>query len=144
VKKFKLFLKYILLVLVMIGGIYMAWNLIPMIYNPMRRPASMIRNHILRHTPIGTCIDEVIKVIENNERWGIPSVNRSSGFIVQGVGVPNLRAFTVVGDQSIQTRPEIYNVILFHERRTRIFWGFDEDGKLIQVFVSSSFAPRLG
>jgi len=148
VKKFRFIWKYIFLLPVMVVGaligILLLWSVIPMIFIPMRRPASMIRNHVLRHTPIGMCIEEVIEVIENNERWGAPTVNRRSGFIIQGGGVPDFPIFSVIGEQSVQTRPEVYNVPLFHERRTRIFWGFDEDGKLIEVVVSSSFAPRIG
>jgi len=145
-KKLKVFLKCILLMPLVIGGIILIWSVIPMIYNPMRRPASMIRNHILRHTPIGMCIEDVIEVIENNERWGAPTVNRRSGFrhprriVPEGPGGA-LTAATI-GEQSIQTRPEAYNVILYHIRVTRIFWGFDENGQLIEVFVSSSFSPR--
>ena len=151
-KKFKFVCKRILLVFLLIVGIMFIWLLarmmVPMIYNPMRRTAPMIRNHILRHTPIGMCIEEVIEVIENNERWGTPTVNRNNGFFHPGPSVPGwpicpISGSSIIGDQSVQTRPEIYNVILFHERRTRIFWGFDENGKLIEVFVSSSFAPRL-
>jgi len=145
-KKFKVFLKYTLLLplllLVMIIAILFLWSVIPMISNPMRRPAPMIRNHILRHTPIGTCIEETIKVIEDNENWGTPTVNRSSGFTVEGIGIPDLPIFTVIGYKHIQSRPKIYNVILLHERSTRVFWGFDEGGKLIEVYVISSFAPR--
>jgi len=137
-KKLKLSYKHILLAFVMIGGILLAWLLISMTYNPMLRPAPMVRNHILRHTPIGMCIEEVIEVIENNERWGTPTINRSSGFIH-----PSGSLSERIGEQSIQTRPEAYNVILWHERRLRIFWGFDEDGKLIEVYVRSTFAPRL-
>jgi len=144
VKKFKLSYKHISLVFLIIGGVLLAWTLISMIYNPMRRPAPMIRNHILRQTPVGTCIEEVIEVIESNERWGIPTVNRRSGFIHPSPWDYDARfGELIVGTQSVQTRPEIYNVILFHERRTRIFWGFDENGKLIEVYVSSVFAPRL-
>ena len=142
-KKLKVFLKCILLMPLVIGGIILIWSVIPMIYNPMRRPASMIRNHILRHTPIGMCIEDVIEVIKSNESWGNPSVNRRSGFWhprpwAYGARLGEL----IIGEQSIQTRPDAYNVILFHIRVTRIFWGFDENGKLIEVFVSSSFSPR--
>ena len=143
-KKFKLYCRRILLVFVAITGIPLAWSVIPMIYNPMRRPAPMIRNHILRHTPIGTCMEDAIEIIENHERWGTPIVNRNMGFVHPSPWSYGARfGELIIGDQRIQTRPEIYNVILFHERSIRIFWGFDADGALIEVFVHSSFAPRL-
>jgi len=89
------------------------------------------------------CIEEAIAVVENNEKWGTPSVNRNSGFTVQGAGSPDLPFFTIIGEKQIQTRPEWHNVPLFFERHTRIFWGFDKNGKLIEVFVSSTFNVRL-
>ena len=139
--------KNILLIILAIVCIMLILSLsrtvVPMIYNPMRRTSPMIRNYILRHTPIGMWIDEVMEVIECHQTWGVPSVNRNSGFIIQGSGVPSLPLFSVVGYKSIQTRPERYSVPLFHERGIRIFWGFDDDGKLIEVFVNSIFQPRL-
>jgi len=91
-------------------------------------------------------MDEVIRVIENNERWGIPVISRITGFrhpsrFVDGPDGSATAA--IIGVQSIQTRPEIYDVPLWHRRITRILWGFDEDGKLIEVYVGSTFSPQL-
>jgi len=93
-------------------------------------------------------IDEVIAIIENNERWGVPSVNRNFGFSHPNpVGSPwdyNGRVgFLIIGVMRIEARPARYNVPLWHERNVRIWWGFDEDGKLIEVYVCSTFPPRL-
>ena len=106
----------------------------------------MIRNHVLRHTPIGMDMEDAIEVIENRVRWGSPSINRYDGFshprlFVDGPdGSPTA---SIIGDQSIQTWPEIYDVPLFHNRAVRISWGFDENGKLIDVFVRSGFRFRI-
>jgi len=148
-KRFKLSYKNILLVLVIIVGSLLAWLLLlmPMIYNPMRRPAPLIRLHILRHTPIGTRIEEAIEVIENNERWGTPGINRTSGFSHPSLFVPEgpggSPTAAIVGDQSIQTWPDRYNTLLIFERHLRISWGFDENGKLIDIYVRSGFIRRL-
>jgi len=148
VKKSKIYCKRILLVLAIIGGVLLALFLMSMIYNPMRRPAPMIRNHILRHTPLGMNIEEVIEIINNNDRWGTPSINRNSGF--RHTNPSGSRwdydgrvGPLIIGEQSIQARPARYNVILWHERNARIFWGFDEDGNLIEVYVCSTYSPRL-
>ena len=112
-----------------------------MIYNPMRRPTAMIRNHILRHTPIGMYRDEAIAVVENNERWGSPVVNMWSGFIHPTLfvdGPDGLRTRAVVGDQSVQIRHR-YSIPFFLDRVVRILWGFDENGKLVEVYIHSSF-----
>ena len=139
-KKIKLSYKHILLLPVILVGILLARPLIPMVYNPKRRPSPMIRNHILRHTPIGTHIDDVITIIERNERWGTPSINRSSGFFHPRPWDYGARFFElIIGHKHIQARPEMYRILLLPARVTRIFWGFDEDGKLIEVYVDSFF-----
>jgi len=144
--KLKLYRKRILLAFVVIIGILLAWYLMAMIFNPMRRPAPLIRLHVLWHTPIGMDMEDVIEIIENRRRWGDPAINRSNGFrhpsrFVEGSdGRPTA---AIVGDQSVQTRVGIYHMMPFHERTLHIFWGFDEDGKLIEVYVRSGFAPRL-
>jgi len=145
-EKLKLYRKHILLVLVIIIGILLAWYLIAMVFNPMRRPTPLIRLHVLWRTPIGMDMEDVIEIIENRRRWGDPVINRSNGFMhpthfVEGPDGRPSAAF--VGDKSIQTRIGIYHMMPFHERNVRIFWGFDEDGKLIEVYVRSTFSPRL-
>jgi len=130
------------------GGVLLISFFLSMMFRPMRRPAFMIRNHVLRHTPIGMNIDEVFGVINNNASWGSPMINRYSGCAHPNpAGSPwnygSRVGRLIFGEQSIQSRPERYNVILWHERNVRIFWGFDGDGKLIEVYVRSTFSPRL-
>ena len=153
-KKLKLSFKHILLVPLLLITILLiailAELLVPVVLNPMRRPAPMIRNHVLRLAPIGTCIEDVIEIVENNERWGAPIINRESGFshprgIVPDWPVGELRAVSIVGNQNIRTSAERYSnwlirLLLLGERSVRIFWGFDEDGKLIEVYVDSTFS----
>jgi len=40
---------------------------IPMVINPMQRPEGMLRDYILRMTPIGTSIDDVIEVARSRD-----------------------------------------------------------------------------
>ena len=144
-KKYKFRYIHLLLVPVMVVVLCLAWHTVPMIFNPMRRPAPMIRNHILRHTPIGMCKEEVVRVIENNERWGTPEINTWSGFLHPALfvdGPDGSPTPAIIGDTSVQARPEWYNVPIF-ERHVRIFWGFDENGKLIEVYVYSGFRRQL-
>ena len=148
VKKFKLSYKHIPSATWMIICIVIAWSsvsfLISNIYNPMLRPNFMIRNHILRHTPIGMCIEEAIEVIENNESWGIPEINRNRGFLHRNPWAYDVPfGELIIGDKRIQSRPEMQNVLFFFERHLQIFWGFDEGGKLIEVHVHEDLTPRL-
>jgi len=104
----------------------------------------MIRNHILRHTPIGINIEEAIRIIDANEQWGIPVINKNSGFRhprrdVSGWPVCSLTGAAIIGNQSIETRVEIYFIWGLFERRVRIFWGFDDGGRLIEIAVGSTY-----
>ena len=108
------------------------------------------KESFLRITPIGTCIEEVITIVRNNERWRNVSISRESGFphprgIVLGWPLSELRAVSIVGSKSIRTRvevnaPWILRLWLLSERNLHIYWGFDEDGKLIEVYVSSTYS----
>jgi len=141
VKKFKLYCKHILLVLAIIGGVLLMLSLISMLYNPMLRPTPMIRCHILRHTPIGMDMEEVIEIIENNARWGSSMINRESGFRNPSLSVEGSDGrptAATVGVKSIQTNHR-YSIPLFLDRSVRIWWGFNENGKLIDVYVVSWF-----
>ena len=112
-----------------------------MIINPMQRPAFMIRNQVLSLTPIGTHIDDVIIVIESNENW------HWNGHI-SGAGFRCYRQQRWIGERSIRAGCGAHwpSAIFFRpimglltETSTTIFWGFDEDGKLIDVYVHQSF-----
>jgi hypothetical protein len=103
----------------------------------------MIQNHILRHTPIGICIEEAIEIIDNNAKWGNPVVNRENGFSHPSPWVHGATGMLLIGEQSVQTLVRVYGMMPFHGRNVRILWGFDEEGKLIEVYVRSTFSPRL-
>jgi hypothetical protein len=140
-KKYKFRYRHLFLAPVMLAVIYLAWITLPMIFNPMRRPVPLIRHHVLWHTPIGACIEETIEFLENNVRWGSPVINRSDGFLhpVRSVVGPDGRPFPAsIGEQSVQNRYR-HSVPLFLDRTVRILWGFDENGKLIEVYVESWF-----
>ena len=147
-KKYKFRYRHLLFVPVMLIVVRLAWHTIPMIYNPMRRPASMINNHILRHTPIGMDMEEVIEIIENRRRWGNPEIRRDVGFIHPNPAGSRWNydgrvAPLFVGEQSIRIRHS-YDISVwmfgFYTRNVRILWGFDENGNLIEVYVQSTFS----
>ena len=140
-KKYKFRYRHLLLVPIVVILLYVAWLTVSMIFNPMRRPAPMIRNHILRHTPIGICIEEAIEIIDSRRRWGDPVINPDDGFSHPSrfVDGPDGRTTAAtVGKQSVHIRHR-YSSPLFLDRSVRILWGFDENGKLIEVYVFSIF-----
>jgi len=118
-----------------------------MIINPMRRPESMITNYVLRRTPIGMDMEEVIILLENHRNWDIRWINYERGFPHPRphtlVPRPDERPF-IVGDKSIRVDagrfwPADTPIIgFFMETIVSIFWGFDEDGRLIEVYVWKS------
>jgi len=91
-------------------------------------------------------MEEVIKIIENNERWGDPEIRKDVGFIhPDPAGSAGSRwdyggrvGPLFVGEQSIRIRHR-YSIPLFLDRIVRILWGFDENGNLIEVYIHSNF-----
>ena len=48
--------------------------------NPLRWPAEQIRAYMLKRTPVGTNMDDVIKLIEKNKNWEIDYINSNGGY----------------------------------------------------------------
>jgi len=118
-----------------------------MLVNPMRRPEAMAKNYVLRLTPLGMDIEEVVGIVENHRNWRITQVSYEWGF-------PHPRPHTlipipeewpyVVGDMSIRVDMDRFwptNVPIvgfLMETIVTIFWGFDANGVLTDVYVWSS------
>jgi len=119
-----------------------------MLTNPMRRPEPMATNYVLRLTPIGTDMEEVIRLVENHRNWRIWWINYDMGFSHPRPNTitppPQERPF-IVGEQSIKVDagriwPTSTPVMgYFMEMMVAIFWAFDEDGRLIDVYVRRSW-----
>ena len=107
---------------------------IPMITTPIRRPLYLVRSYVLKQTPIGTDIEDVIAVIESRDDWSAATVIEG-GLITRPIGKPSV----VVGEVSV-----VANLGRFHawyvmfgvpSVSTSAQWDFDEDGRLIDVFI---------
>ena len=98
------------------------------ILNPLRRSEEHIRRSMLEDTPIGTSIEDVIDIIENKEKWEIIYVSYEHGYFRRGpsVGEKSIRA--LIGDYGF----------LFLKTSVSVYWGFDEDSKLIEIAVWKS------
>ena len=143
-------------------GFVLALVMLPyilMIPNPMRRPQAAATNYVLGLTPIGTHIDDVISIVENHRDWTIERIDRERGFSHPRPhlipGWPNDMVLppgwilsesrtrsVIVGEQSIRVQagrhwpfnaPLPFGLLM--ETIVSVFWGFDEDGKLIEVYV---------
>jgi len=127
-------------------------RIIPMIVNPMRRPESMATNYVLRLTPLGTDIEDVVEIVSNHRNWSFRGVNYDRGFSHPRphtlVPMPEEWPF-IVGDKSVAVWGHPLSSAgywpaympfsgWFFSTAVSIFWGFDEDGKLIEVYVWQS------
>jgi len=101
--------------------------------NPLRQPVEQIRADLLEITPLGTSIEEVRSVIQNNDEW------RWSGHIAT-VGFPTGQRSDDprVGVKS--TRANLGGFSNIFWTSVVAWWGFDEEGKLIDIHVEKHIA----
>ncbi|MCL2576485.1 MAG: hypothetical protein FWE27_00335 [Defluviitaleaceae bacterium] len=113
----------------------------------------MVRNYILRITPLGTNIEDVIKVIESRDDWSRPSVDYERGFYRETTTRPPLPgvepifplSFPVIGEMRVSANIGRYrswhDLLFFDEIGVGVRWGFDGDGNLIEVHVRKGGGP---
>lgn len=130
--------KKITLILLFLLAIIMLVTFIPMIVHPYRRPISMVRNYILRITPIGTSIDDVIAILESRDDFGFLHINFESGF--RASPADRHSGIEDMGEMLVSTGLGIYRNA-WHTWPPFIAWSvgaswiFDADGKLIEVHI---------
>ncbi|MDR2570721.1 MAG: hypothetical protein LBD23_10570 [Oscillospiraceae bacterium] len=90
--------------------------------NPLIRPAWMIRLNMLFHTPLGTSMEDVLIFVESNENW--------DATVRHEIGFSNRRGDRI-GIKSIRVSLGVYGLTY-----VSVFYGFDEDEKLVGVRVS--------
>ncbi|MCL2720290.1 MAG: hypothetical protein FWD47_03000 [Treponema sp.] len=112
--------------LIFVGVIFLLMLMI-MLINPAYRPTSLIRNDILKFTPIGMNMDEVLEVIEERNNWRIMTRSSERGYIYMKLP-PGQRE---VGIKHISV--DLGNSWYFWYVISS--WAFDENGILIDVFV---------
>lgn len=116
---------YIILTLLVIA---LGMVAISCLLNPLRKSEEDIRTAILEITPIGMSIDDALSTIEN-KGWTTVGINRLRG--VSSVEIQRLNEN--VGTQSIKANIGRYTT--FFETQVLAWWAFDEDSKLVDVFV---------
>jgi len=100
--------------------------------NPLRQSSEQIREDILELTPMGTNFYEAAGILERvklDENWERMSVDYGRGIPMGELG----RVGTSVGEHSI--RATIGNYSNFFMTDVVVFWVFDKDLELIEVFV---------
>jgi len=116
---------------------------IVMLLNPLRRSEEKIRESILELTPIGTSMEDVVKVVENNEKWEIRSVRATGYLLINGepsfpyvspIAESNYEyEHPIIGEKSIRVHLGEYRTVFAVD--VSAYFGFDEDSKLIDIAV---------
>ena len=142
-------IRYILIILVtvILGGVAMT------LFNSskrfegdtinLRESEENIRENIFKITPIGSNIEKVIEIIESNEKWKNEYERFERGYALKSIGNPPEGYFptvyysneesNVIGVYSIRANIGTYHN--FFRRDVLVYWGFDEDLKLIDIAV---------
>ena len=100
---------------------------------PARRPARVIKNDILRLTPIGTDIEDVFNIANEKVKtkgWSRVHVNHEMGYFNYDLN-PSAEGYRV-GVQSVTAHMGT-SWLKWHY--VDVSWGLDEDGKLIDVYI---------
>src|SRR5688572_25621628 len=92
------------------------------------RSENSIRATLLKHTPLGTKSEEVRAYVEKRG-WLDRRYTGEGGYLKQEPGVPPM----VVGVSSIKGKLGHYYLPLRAD--VTAFWGFDAEGRLIDVWV---------
>ena len=96
-----------------------------------RDPDESLRRRLLEEAPLGSAFDDVETFVRRS-RWRY-EIGRQSGFADERVPA------RVVGAQHIQADLGNYrNIPLPLPTQVIVFWGFDANGHLIDVWVSKS------
>ena len=94
--------------------------------NPLRKSKETIKENILETTPLGTSMEDVIKTIKKNDEWKLE-------YVVDDYGYNDPETFDVIGEKYV--RANIGSYFDGFTAHVVVFWGFDEESKLISIAV---------
>jgi len=134
----------IALSIVVVGVTIMVTMIMPL--HPLFRSPKRVLNDTLKLTPMGTHIDDVAALVEsktiikNVTEWREPTIRYDSGYVNPNGEVPGWSTTVSPGNRSIVGHKSIEVSYKAHYNTyISIYWGFDEDGKLVDVFVDKNF-----
>ena len=116
--------------------------IIMILSNPLRKSDEKIRADMLKLTPIGTSMEDVIKVVENNDNWEIQNT-WDRGYSMK-YGYPtgphqdslNHDDSSIIGVKYMVVSIGSYNFFLVTgETTVYVYYAFDEDSKLVDIAV---------
>ena len=127
-KKARLFILLLLAVVILVT-----------VSNPIRRSESNIRDRMLILTPVGTNMEDVIEIIESKDKWYILWIDENYGYRTRWGYPSGNPQNTMIGAKSISAIVGKYKTFLIIDTSVETFWGFDGEGKLIEIDV-----PKTG
>ncbi|MDR1913039.1 MAG: hypothetical protein LBQ68_00950 [Clostridiales bacterium] len=104
--------------------------------HPLRKPTGWIRQDLLKLTPIGTSMDEVLVTIRQKHKERDISVDYEKGYRVNKEGnldFTNMPEFSIVGEKTICVSMGSYRVVF--TTYVDVYYGFDENSELIDILV---------
>jgi hypothetical protein len=137
--------KWVILLIIFLGTIIMVTVIL--LFHPTFKSTKRILNETLKLTPIGMHIDDVVMLVENQmiikdmEEMHPPIIYCDSGYINPSGEVlgwpdtvrPGNRS--IAGHKSVEVAYKGSSADMYFS----IFWGFNEDGYLIDVLVCKAF-----
>ena len=123
----------VIYIFILIGVIISTMIIISYINNPLQKSANRIREDILKFTPVGMSMDEV-EIVIRAENWRIAEGSSERGYINPNPSLPIEQR--IVGEKYIGADIGISRYLIILSQSIRVYWGFDEDGKLIDVYVT--------
>ena len=110
--------------------------------DPLRQSDKRIKADMLRITPVGTSIEDVIAIIENNDNWQIEHTWDRGYSLKYGYPTGSHQDFikhddaSIVGVKGMEVYIGSYNFLFFIlEERVSIYYGFAEDSTLVDLAV---------
>ncbi|NOY68863.1 MAG: hypothetical protein GXP53_05135 [Deltaproteobacteria bacterium] len=109
-----------------VGTAFLVFLLL-LFFNPLRRPDAMVKSWLLDMTPVGNSISQVENIIRDNG-WESQGIDRTTGYPSE------VDYLNKVGSSSIRASLGDYQGIPLKCNVTA-FWGFDENGTLVDIRV---------
>ena len=136
--------KRVLLIIIILGVVILAYVTIfshPLLISPRR-----VASNVLKITPMGMHIDDVVDIVKTThivkgaEKSREPIINYEGGYLSPDDNVPGWPSSRPLGHgQSIVGHKSVSVAYCTHfHTYFSINWGFDEDGKLIDVCVNKA------
>lgn len=110
---------------------------IVLVTHPLWRSDKKIREDLFNKLPLGTYMEDVVQYVESKEKWEIKWIDYELGFYYSGqkddpVGGED----RPIGEKSILVYMGNYKLIF--QTDVEAYFGFDENSKLIEIWVRRS------